>query len=56
VAGSSGLGYYILDAWGRIAYSEMFAGMLAMGLLGAVLYELLQALEARLCRWTRAGR
>lgn len=56
VAGSSGLGYYILDAWGRIAYSEMFAGMLAMGLLGAVLYELLQALEARLCRWARAGR
>jgi NitT/TauT family transport system permease protein len=56
VAGSSGLGYYILDAWGRIAYSEMFAGILAMALLGVLLYEILQWAEGRLCRWTRAGR
>lgn len=56
VAGSSGLGYYILDAWGRIAASEMFAGVLAMALLGVGLYESLEVLEARLCRWTRAGR
>jgi NitT/TauT family transport system permease protein len=55
IAGSSGLGYFILDAWGRIAYSEMFAGILAMALLGVAIYELLQLLEARLCRWTRAG-
>lgn len=55
IAGSSGLGYFILDAWGRIAYSEMFAGILAMALLGVGIYEVLQLLEARLCRWTRAG-
>jgi NitT/TauT family transport system permease protein len=56
VAGTSGLGYYILDAWGRIAYSEMFAGVLTMALLGVCLYEVLEAGEARVCRWTRAGR
>jgi NitT/TauT family transport system permease protein len=56
VAGTSGLGYYILDAWGRIAYSEMFAGILGMAFLGVIFYEALQALESRLCRWTRAGR
>jgi len=56
VAGTSGLGYYIMDAWSRIAYSEMFAGILAMALLGVVLYEMLEAAESRLCRWTRAGR
>ncbi|MDZ4655115.1 MAG: ABC transporter permease [Coriobacteriia bacterium] len=56
VAGTSGLGYYILDAWGRIAYSEMFAGIIAMALLGVVLYELLEMAEARVCRWTRVGR
>jgi len=55
VAGTSGLGYYILDAWGRIAYSEMFAGVLGMALLGVCLYEVLEAAEARVCRWTRAG-
>ncbi|MBN2404281.1 MAG: ABC transporter permease [Coriobacteriia bacterium] len=56
VAGTSGLGYYILDAWGRIAYSQMFAGIIAMALLGVVLYEILEMAEARVCRWTRVGR
>lgn len=55
IAGSSGLGYYIIDAWGRIAYSEMFAGILAMALLGVVLYEVLEAAEAASTRWRRAG-
>ena len=54
-AGTSGLGYYIVDAWGRVDYEAMFAGVLAMALLGVVLYEVLELLEGRLCRWTRAG-
>jgi ABC-type nitrate/sulfonate/bicarbonate transport system permease component len=33
----------------------MFAGIIGMALLGLVLYELLDALEGRLCRWTRVG-
>jgi ABC-type nitrate/sulfonate/bicarbonate transport system permease component len=56
VAGSTGLGYYIIDAWGRVAYGEMFAGIIAMALLGVVLYEVIEAVELRVCRWTRAGR
>jgi ABC-type nitrate/sulfonate/bicarbonate transport system permease component len=56
VAGSTGLGYYIIDAWGRVAYGEMFAGIIAMALLGVVLYEIIEAVELRVCRWTRAGR
>lgn len=56
VGGTSGLGYYVMDAWGRIAYSDMFAGIIALALLGVVLYEALDAAEARLARWTRVGR
>lgn len=56
IAGSTGLGYYVFDAWGRVAYAEMFAGILAMALLGAVLYEAIELAEARVCRWERAGR
>jgi NitT/TauT family transport system permease protein len=56
VAGSTGLGYYVFDAWGRIQYGQMFAGILAMALLGVVLYEVIEVAEARLCRWERAGR
>jgi len=56
IAGSTGLGYYIVDAWGRVAYADMFAAVLAMALLGVVLYEIIELLEARICRWERAGR
>jgi NitT/TauT family transport system permease protein len=56
VAGTSGLGFYIMDAWGRIAYSDMFAGILGLALLGVVLYELLEAAERWLTPWTRVAR
>jgi NitT/TauT family transport system permease protein len=45
-----------VDAWGRLAYDAMFAGILGMALLGVVIYELLELAEARLCRWTRVER
>jgi ABC-type nitrate/sulfonate/bicarbonate transport system permease component len=56
VGGTSGLGYYIVDAWARIDYDAMFAGILGMALLGVLVYELLELLEARMCRWTRVGK
>ena len=56
IAGTDGIGYYIIDAWSRIAYADMFAGIIAMAALGVVLYELLELAEARVCRWTRVAR
>ena len=56
IAGSTGLGYFVFDAWGRIQYGEMFAGILAMALLGVLLYEAIELIEACVCRWARAGR
>lgn len=56
IAGSNGLGYYIVDAWARIDYDAMFAGILGMALLGVLIYEALELAEARACRWTRVGR
>ena len=45
-----GLGYYILvETWTRLAYEEMYAGVVAMGLLGVGLYHLIDRLERRLC-------
>jgi NitT/TauT family transport system permease protein len=38
-ATTSGLGYYIIvESWGRLAYPEMYAGVVAMSLLGLFLY------------------
>lgn len=55
-ATQEGLGYYIMvEQWGRLAYTEMYAGVLAMSLLGLALYFALDQAERYLCRWTRAG-
>jgi ABC-type nitrate/sulfonate/bicarbonate transport system permease component len=51
-ATSSGLGYYIIvETWGRLAYAEMYAGVVAMSLLGLALYLVVNGLEHRLCPW-----
>lgn len=52
-ASSDGLGYRILDAEGRFAYAEMFAAILALALVGVILYEIIEALEVRMCAWAR---
>lgn len=51
VAGTSGLGYFILDALYRSEYARMLAGIVAMSLLGLFLYGVIDWLERRLCSW-----
>ena len=51
-ATTSGLGYYIIvDSWGRLAYADMYAGVVAMSLLGLLLYFVVDRLERRLAPW-----
>lgn len=51
----SGLGYYIMDTWQSLSYREMYSAVVAMSLVGLALYLVLDMLEARACRWVRAG-
>jgi len=55
-ATSSGLGYYIMDTWQRLDYARMYAGVLAMSLIGALAFIILAEAENRLCRWTQVGK
>ncbi len=51
-ATQSGLAYYItVEAWGRMAYPEMYAGVIALAILGLITYVLLDRLERRACEW-----
>lgn len=51
-ATTSGLGYYIIvESWGRLAYPEMYAGVLAMSILGLLLYFIVDLMERRLAPW-----
>jgi ABC-type nitrate/sulfonate/bicarbonate transport system permease component len=51
-ATTSGLGYYIMsESWGALRYKQMYAGVLAMSLLGLILYFFIDTLEKRLVPW-----
>ena len=50
-ATQQGLGYLIMDSWGRMDFLAMFTGILGMSLLGVILYETVNMLERRLCAW-----
>lgn len=47
----TGIGYYILNAWSRIDYLEMYGGIAAISLTGTLLFCLLDILSSFLCRW-----
>lgn len=51
-----GLGAMIWDAWSARGYETMFAGVLAMALLGFGLYVVLDWLERLLCPWKAPAR
>lgn len=46
-----GLGYFVMNAWAMVDYSGMFAGIFALGLMGLLLFLLLDLLERALCPW-----
>ncbi len=55
-ATTSGLGYYIIvKTWGRLAYAEMYAGVVGMSLLGLALYFLVDRLQRHICPWLTAS-
>lgn len=46
-----GMGYFIMDAWMRVDYLEMYSGIFVLSCLGLLLFALLDVLEHRLCAW-----
>ena len=53
IATSSGLGYFIMvEGWGRLDYAAMYAGVVAMSVLGLALYAVLDRAERLACPWT----
>lgn len=55
MAGTTGLGWAIVDAWGVVDYPRLFSGIIATALLGVLVYETIAFLDWRINRWTRAG-
>ncbi len=51
---SKGLGFYIIDSWGRADYATMFVGIISLSVIGIVLYEAFDVLERKFCKWKNA--
>ena len=54
IAGSKGLGFFILDEERSFRSSNMYAGIILVAVLGYALNRLFIALEARAMKWRRA--
>lgn len=50
-ATESGLGFFIMDSWGRFDGGRMFVGIMGMSLLGILLVEAVDYLERTFCAW-----
>lgn len=51
-ATSFGIGYFIMDAWIRINYLEMYAGIIAISILGLLVFKIIDLIEHIVCKWT----
>ena len=46
-----GMGYFIMDAWLRVNYLDMYAGIVVLSLLGLLLFTVIDICERNVCRW-----
>jgi NitT/TauT family transport system permease protein len=46
-----GMGYFIMDAWMRVNYIQMYSGILILSIIGLVLFIIIDVLEGILCPW-----
>lgn len=46
-----GIGYLIIDSWMRVDYPEMFAGIIAISLMGIILFAMVDVIEKKVCPW-----
>ena len=50
-----GIGYFILSAWTKMNYEEMFSGILMLGFIGILLFYLLDRLESVCVPWQKGS-
>ncbi|MDF2676268.1 MAG: transporter permease [Bacillota bacterium] len=48
-----GVGYYILDAWSRINYIDMYIGIIVISIVGFALFVLIDYIQDKLCKWNK---
>lgn len=52
---SYGLGFFIMDAWGRLDYLDMYSGILVLSLVAFVLFQIIDWAEYRTNKWRKTS-
>lgn len=50
-----GIGYYIMNSWIMVNYVDMFSGILAISILGLLIFKAIDILEEKYCHWVKVG-
>lgn len=50
-----GMGYFIMDAWLRVHYLDMYSGVVVLGILGLFIFGALDLAGRFFCRWQGRG-
>ena len=51
-----GMGYFIMDAWLRVNYLDMYAGIVVLSVIGLLLFASIDFIEKHVCAWQYAGK
>lgn len=46
-----GMGYYIVNAWSRINYIDMYGGIIVISVIGFLLFALVDLISGYICKW-----
>lgn len=46
-----GMGYFIMDAWLRVNYLEMYSGIVVLSCIGLILFTTIDLIEKYACHW-----
>lgn len=47
-----GIGYFIMNCWIMVDYVGMVAGILALSIMGILIFKTIDLMERKLCPWT----
>lgn len=51
-----GIGYYIMNSWSMVNYLKMYSGIIAVSMLGYLLFKGIDLLEERFCSWQKISK
>ncbi|HAX73724.1 MAG TPA: ABC transporter permease, partial [Firmicutes bacterium] len=46
-----GIGYFIMNAWVKVDYVEMYAGIISISFFGIILFKTIDYMQNKFCHW-----